>query len=207
MLSRSFTFSLFLRLLPVLVLAAALPWAIAYWLDRGWQVAAVSAVVVLLTMWWSLQRATAPMRSLFRALAGTTSSYRDGEYNFGVYWRGNDELAQLVQAHAELGEVLRAQRRELMLDTMLQNTPVAMLLVVPGGDGLRRIGFSNNAARKLLHGGRKLEGSIWTTSWNACPTNCATRWHVVATVCSRYAKTATMKTTSRSITCRAAPSI
>ncbi len=163
MLSRSFTFSLFLRLLPVLVLAAALPWAIAYWLDRGWQVAAVSAVVVLLTMWWSLQRATAPMRSLFRALAGTTSSYRDGEYNFGVYWRGNDELAQLVQAHAELGEVLRAQRRdlvqrELMLDTMLQNTPVAMLLVVPGGDGLRRIGFSNNAARKLLHGGRKLEG-------------------------------------------------
>ena len=30
MLSRSFTFSLFLRLLPVLVLAAALPWAIAY---------------------------------------------------------------------------------------------------------------------------------------------------------------------------------
>lgn len=103
------------------------------------------------------------MRSLFRALAGTTSSYRDDEYNFGVYWRGNDELAQLVQAHAELGDVLRAQRshlvqRELMLDTMLQNTPVAMLLVVAGGDGLRRIGFSNNAARKLLYEGRKLEG-------------------------------------------------
>lgn len=57
----------------------------------------------------------------------------------------------------------RAQRshlvqRELMLDTMLQNTPVAMLLVVAGGDGLRRIGFSNNAARKLLYEGRKLEG-------------------------------------------------
>lgn len=160
---RSFTFSLFLRLLPVLALAAALPWFMAYWMDRGWQVAAVSVVVLLSAMWFSLSRATAPMRSLFRALAGTTSSYRDGEYNFGVYWRGNDELAQLVQAHAELGEVLRAQRRnlvqrELMLDTMLQNTPVAMLLVVAGGDGVRRIGFSNNAARKLLHDGRKLEG-------------------------------------------------
>lgn len=146
--NRSFTFSLFLRLLPVLALAAALPWFMAYWLDRGWQVAAISAVVLLAAMWFSLSRATAPMRSLFRALAGTTSSYRDGEYNFGVYWRGNDELAQLVQAHAELGDVLRAQRsnlvqRELMLDTMLQNTPVAMLLVVAGGDGVRRIGFSN----------------------------------------------------------------
>ncbi|RWU14213.1 ATP-binding protein [Xanthomonas phaseoli pv. manihotis str. CIO151] len=161
--NRSFTFSLFLRLLPVLALAAAFPWFMAYWLDRGWQVAAISVLVLLAAMWFSLTRATAPMRSLFRALAGTTSSYRDGEYNFGVYWRGNDELAQLVQAHAELGDVLRAQRshlvqRELMLDTMLQNTPVAMLLVVAGGDGLRRIGFSNNAARKLLYDGRKLEG-------------------------------------------------
>lgn len=92
----------------MLVLAAALPWFTAYWLDRGWEVAVISAIVLLATMWWSLQRATAPMRSLFRALAGTTSSYRDGEYNFGVYWRGSDELAQLVQAHAELGEVPRS---------------------------------------------------------------------------------------------------
>ncbi len=160
---RSFTFQLFLRLLPVLVTAAAMPWLLAYWLDRGWEVVIVSAVVLLALMWWGLHRATAPMRSLFRALAGTTSSYRDGEYNFGVHWRGNDELGQLVQAHAELGEVLREQRlslvqRELMLDTMVQNTPVAMLLTAGGGDGLRRVIFSNVAARKLLHSGWKLEG-------------------------------------------------
>jgi len=163
MMSRSFTFHLFLRLLPVLALAAAMPWLLAYWQDRGWQVALVSGVVLLGLMWWVLRRATAPMRSLFRALAGTTSSYRDGEYNFGVHWRGNDELAQLVQAHAELGVVLREQRqslvqRELMLDAMVQNTPVAMLLVAAGGDGIRRITFSNVAARKLLHGGWRLEG-------------------------------------------------
>lgn len=179
----------------------------AYWLDRGWQVAAISVLVLLAAMWFSLTRATAPMRSLFRALAGTTSSYRDGEYNFGVYWRGNDELAQLVQAHAELGDVLRAQRshlvqRELMLDTMLQNTPVAMLLVVAGGDGLRRIGFSNNAARKLLYEGASWKASIWTMCSAACRPNCATHWHAAGTACSRYAKMATTKKTSRSITCR-----
>jgi len=163
MMSRSFTFHLFLRLLPVLALAAAMPWLLAYWLDRGWEVALISGVVLLGLMWIVLRRATAPMRSLFRALAGTTSSYRDGEYNFGVHWRGDDELAQLVQAHAELGVVLREQRqslvqRELMLDAMVQNTPVAMLLVAAGGDGIRRITFSNVAARKLLQGGWRLEG-------------------------------------------------
>jgi len=94
----------------------------------------VSAVALLVLMWWTLRRATAPVRSLLRALSGTTSSYRDGEYNFSVYWPGNDELGDLVQAHRELGDVLREQRqglvqRELLLDTMVQNTPVAMLLL------------------------------------------------------------------------------
>ncbi|MCW4454484.1 HAMP domain-containing histidine kinase [Flavobacterium sp. MXW15] len=159
----SFTFRLFLRLLPVLALAAAVPWLLAYWMDRGWVVVTVSALCLLALMWWTLRRATAPVRSLLRALAGTTSSYRDGEYNFGVYWPGDDELAALVKAHAELGDVLRAQRqalaqRELLFDTMLQNTPVAMLLVAEGGDGMERVVFSNVAARKLLHGGWKLEG-------------------------------------------------
>jgi nitrogen fixation/metabolism regulation signal transduction histidine kinase len=162
-LRRSFTVGLFLRLLPVLALAAAMPWLLAYWMDRGWEVVTFSALSLLVLMWWTLRRATAPMRSLFRALAGTVSSYRDGEYNFGVHWRGDDELGEMVAAHRQLGEILREQRqglaqRELMLDTMVQNTPVAMLLTSNGGDGLRRVVFSNLAARKLLHGGWKLEG-------------------------------------------------
>lgn len=159
----SFTFRLFLRLLPVLGLAAAGPWLLAYWMDRGWLVTLVSTVALLVLMWWTLRRATAPVRSLLRALSGTTSSYRDGEYNFSVYWPGNDELGDLVQAHRELGDVLREQRqglvqRELLLDTMVQNTPVSMLLLANGGDGVQRVMFSNLAARKLLHNGWKLEG-------------------------------------------------
>ncbi len=172
--SRSFTFKLFLRLLPVLALAAAMPWLLAYWMDRGWVLAAVSAPLLLALMWWTLRRATAPIRSLLRALAGITSSYRDGEYNFGVHWRGDDELAQLVRAHAELGDVLREQRqslvqRELLLDTMVQNTPVAMLLLADGGDGVQRVAFSNLAARKLLHGGWKLEGKRMPELLEAMP--------------------------------------
>ncbi len=103
-----------------------------------------------------------PVLSLFRALEGTVTSYQDGDFSFGLHWAYNDEVAQLVDAHNALGNVLREQRlalvqRELLLDTMVQNTPVAMLLV---GDAASAgaIVYANLAARQLLNQGRKLEG-------------------------------------------------
>lgn len=103
-----------------------------------------------------------PMLSMFRALEGTVASYKDGDFSFGLHWAHNDEMADLVAAHNALGAVLREQRlalvqRELLLDTMVQNTPVAMLLV---GDASSAgaIMYANLAARQLLNQGRKLEG-------------------------------------------------
>ncbi len=171
---RPLTLRLFLRLLPVLALAAALPWTIAYWIDRGWVLVTLSVLVLLALMWWSLHRALAPLRALFRALAGSVNTYRDGEFNFGVHWHSRDELGELVRAHAALGDALRQQRqnlvqRELLLDTMVQNTPVAMLLWADGGDGLGRVVYANLAARKLLHDGRKLEGQHMDAVLEALP--------------------------------------
>jgi nitrogen fixation/metabolism regulation signal transduction histidine kinase len=69
-----------------------------------------------------------------------------------------------VDAHNALGNVLREQRldlvqRELLLDTMLQNTPVAMLLISERGP----IVFANIAARQMLNQGRKIEGHSLNT--------------------------------------------
>jgi len=104
-----------------------------------------------------------PILSLFRALEGTVTSYRDGDFSFSLHWPQNDELSDLVAAHNALGDVLREQRlglvqRELLLDTMVQNTPVAMLLVADTAAGSRSIVYANLAARQLLAAGRKLEG-------------------------------------------------
>ncbi len=97
--------------------------------------------------------------SLYRALTGTVTSYRDGDFSFSLHWPQNDELSDLVAAHNELGHVLREQRlglvqRELLLDTMVQHTPVAMLLVTDNDT----IVFANLAARQLVNEGRKMEG-------------------------------------------------
>lgn len=100
-----------------------------------------------------------PVLELFRAMSGTVLSYQDRDFSFGLNWRRNDELADLVDAHNDLGQILREQRldlvqRELLLDSMLQNTPVAMLLVGSRG----HVVFGNITARQLLNHGRKLEG-------------------------------------------------
>jgi hypothetical protein len=168
MMRRSLAGRLLAWLLPLLLLAIALPLLLFQWLPDVRLAMLLSAIVVLPAAMWTIGRALAPTRSLFRALAGSVNSYRDGEYNFGIHWRGQDELGELVQAHGELGDVLREQRqglvqRELLLDAMVQNTPVAMLLISTGGDGVRRVVFANVAARKLLHGGWKLEGQDFET--------------------------------------------
>ena len=108
-----------------------------------------------------------PILSLFRALEGTVASYKDGDFSFSLHWPQNDELADLVAAHNALGNVLREQRlalvqRELLLDTMVQNTPVAMLLVADAAGSAdanaAAIVYANLSARQMLGEGRKLEG-------------------------------------------------
>ncbi|WP_246120949.1 sensor histidine kinase [Luteimonas granuli] len=129
------------------------------WIRPRWLALPVAVLLPLPLLLYHVRRLLRPARSLFRALAGSVASYRDGDYSFGVSWDGRGELAELVDAHRALGDTLRDQRqrlvqRELLLDTMVQNTPVAMLLVDPSG----HVVLGNLAARKLLGDGHRLEG-------------------------------------------------
>ena len=147
-----------LALLHIAGVAALALW-IAPWLERPWMAWAIAIALDVPLLAYHVRRAFAPMNSLFRTLAGTVASYRDGDYGFSLSPIGHGELGELVDAHNRLGDTLREQRqtlvqRELLLDTMVQNTPVAMLLVDPS----RRVVHANLAARKLLGEGRKLEG-------------------------------------------------
>jgi two-component system, NtrC family, nitrogen regulation sensor histidine kinase NtrY len=140
------------------VLAAASTALLTQWLP-AWAAGAIAAVIVGTLVATLIWRTVTPMRALFRALAGTVASYRDGDFSFGITWDKYSDLVELVNAHNALGDALREQRlalvqRELLLDTMVQNTPVAMVLV----DESQRIVLGNIAARKLLGEGRRLEG-------------------------------------------------
>ncbi len=141
-----------------MVVASMLAILLLQWL-QPWAAVLLTAGLLAPLLFFHVRRLFAPIRSLFRALAGSVASYRDGDYSFGVAWHGQGELRELVDSHRELGDTLRKQRlalvqRELLLDTIVQNTPVAMVLVDPS----RRIVLGNLAARKTFGDGHKLEG-------------------------------------------------
>ncbi len=138
------------------------------WLQPWLAVVLASGVFGSLAM-FAIWRVLTPTRALFRALAGTVTSYRDGDFSFGIRWDGARDLRELVAAHNALGDALREQRqglvqRELLLDTLVQNTPVAMVLIDPSA----RVVLGNLAARHLLGEGRRLEGRAMPEVLAAC---------------------------------------
>jgi nitrogen fixation/metabolism regulation signal transduction histidine kinase len=143
----------------LVALAVGLTLALVGTPPRATWAGAVVLAVLLPVTFYVVQRLLAPVLAMFRALAGTVASYRDGDFSFSLAWTRKDELGELVEAHNALGDTLRGQRqslvqRELLLDTMVQNTPVAMLLF----DHRGRISYANLAARKLLNEGRRMDG-------------------------------------------------
>src|SRR5689334_20926801 len=153
---RSWSLAGKLSLLGALPLAVAVGAGVALeaWLGAPLLAGAIALLVAIpLWVWWA-HRALRPSMALFRAMAGTATSYKDGDFSFSLAWDGRDELGDLVKAHNVLGTTLREQRlslvqRELLLDTMVQHTPVAMILVEAGG----HVVYGNLAARHLMHGG------------------------------------------------------
>ncbi len=152
-----------------LLAGAALAVVLALWLAPVWAALLATTLLAPLLLYHARQLFM-PMNALFRALAGSVASYRDGDFAFGITWDGRDELGELVASHNALGDVLREQRldlvqRELLLDTMVQNTPVAMVLVDPA----HRVVLANLAARKVLGDGHKLEGQSFDALLEATP--------------------------------------
>jgi two-component system, NtrC family, nitrogen regulation sensor histidine kinase NtrY len=177
MLSLRARLTLLLWLMPLaawLVHAALTAWplpALLGLINRGWAMhwsapAPWSNTALLITLLLLLPVASAlaawhgaPLRKLTRALQGLVLSYRDGDFSLSIAKQEMAELSELVRLHSELGQALREQRqhlaqRELLLDTVVQNSPVALLLT----DAHERVAIANLAARQLLGNGRSLAG-------------------------------------------------
>jgi two-component system, NtrC family, nitrogen regulation sensor histidine kinase NtrY len=150
------------RAAAALALAAALSAAVtalaAHWLPPlAAAFAGLLAAAPLLL--WLARRITRPWVRVLRAVRDGIVSLRDRDFSISVGTTPDVELTALVNAYNSLGELLRRERldlyqRELLLDTVIQSTPLAMVLTDDGG----RVVYSNVVARQLLRGGRKLEG-------------------------------------------------
>ena len=139
-----------------------------------WQVevmwGAVALAAALLGVLWAAGLGMAPLRRVLRSIESAALSYRDGDFSVSIVTGRDDELGELLRQHNALGHALRDQRhalvqRELLLDTVVQNTPVALVLT----DEHQRVAYANLAARHLLGQGQSLEGGNFAATLAAAP--------------------------------------
>ena len=80
--------------LAYMALAAGIAILLSTVIDNRWWAALLAVALLAPLLLYHVRRAFAPMNSLFRALAGSVASYRDGDYGFGLSWQGRGELDQ-----------------------------------------------------------------------------------------------------------------
>ena len=129
-------------------------------LEWPYRVAAMlCATIAYAALAWGVRRSLRQQESMLDALADGISSLHDADYSVSIAEPRDAKLRKLVTAYNALGGKLRSQRqdlyqRELLLDTVIQASPLALILTNATGTIL----YANLAARQLLSGGRKLEG-------------------------------------------------
>jgi two-component system, NtrC family, nitrogen regulation sensor histidine kinase NtrY len=131
--------------------------------DLPWPARLLGMAAALLaygSITWAVRRPLHRQELLLDALADGLTSLHDSDYSVSIGEPPQDaRLRRLVAAYNGLGARLRTQRqdlyqRELLLDTVIQASPLALLLTNANGTIL----YANLAARQLLGAGRKLEG-------------------------------------------------
>ena len=128
-------------------------------IEITWLALVLVALILAPVVAWSGARLTARWGRIARALNDGIMSLKDRDFSVSVRAATRDELGDLVETYNGLGERLRVERqslyqRELMLDTVIQTTPLALVLTNEADVVL----YSNFAARQLFGAGRKLEG-------------------------------------------------
>ncbi|HSP33771.1 MAG TPA: HAMP domain-containing protein, partial [Thermoanaerobaculia bacterium] len=119
--------------------------------------AAVALLVALPVALLAAHSFAARITRRLTALVDGVRGFRDEDFSLRLAVRGSDEITELIRAYNDIGDVLRAQRtdtvqKELLLDTILQGTPTAIILVNPAG----RIVYANRSGRELI--GHRVDG-------------------------------------------------
>jgi nitrogen fixation/metabolism regulation signal transduction histidine kinase len=111
----------------------------------------LAVLTAFLAILIAVKRFFAPVTTTLQALRSGVASFKDRDYSVTIATSRDDELGELVGVYNELAGALRKERfglfqRELLLDTVIQSSAVAVLIVNPGG----AIVYSNQEAVKLF---------------------------------------------------------
>jgi nitrogen fixation/metabolism regulation signal transduction histidine kinase len=141
-----------------------------HFVTSPWLAALIAALVLTPFVAWAGSVLAIRWTRTVQALTDGIISIKDRDFSVSVTRATNDEMSELVAVYNDLGERLRVERqslyqRELMLDTVIQSTPLALVLTNEADAVL----YSNSAARQLFGEGRKLEGERFKRYLDVAP--------------------------------------
>jgi nitrogen fixation/metabolism regulation signal transduction histidine kinase len=144
--------------------------ALHRFIESPWLAGSLAALLLTPLLAWAGTRLTAPWSRTARALGDGVLSLKDRDFSMSVTRASSDELGELVDHYNGLGDRLRVERqslyqRELMLDTVIQSTPLALVLTNDADAVL----YSNTTARRLFCAGRRLEGGRFANYLERAP--------------------------------------
>lgn len=139
--------------------AAAVYFAMRLHHQSAWLIA---AAMIVGTIAWCAHMIVSRVIELHAVLGNALAAFRDGDFSLRLATRGDRELAELKRLYNELADAMRSDRqdiyqKEILLDTILQRTPIAVVLLNPA----ERIIYSNTAARELFADGARLDGKAF----------------------------------------------
>ncbi len=138
--------------------------------DSPWLAGVMALLVTLPPAIWLTNQLFNRWSYSIRAVTDGISSLRDRDFSVSVTPTGPDEIGDLTAEYNSLGDSLRRERldlyqRELLLDTVVQTTPLALVLT----NATDSIVFGNIAARQLFRAGRKIEGLKFASLLESAP--------------------------------------
>ncbi|AWF80018.1 histidine kinase [Microbulbifer sp. A4B17] len=152
-----------------LIVTAALPLVVGItisWLGTragfspslSWSAGLIVSIPLLIGL---MRQTLAPLTNTLKSLQNGLLNFRDGDFSISLVHPKDNDLRQITLLYNEIGEHLRKERahiyqRELLLDTVIQTSPQALLLV----DQSDRIIYSNSSAKQLLNNGKPLQGLL-----------------------------------------------
>jgi nitrogen fixation/metabolism regulation signal transduction histidine kinase len=146
--------------------------AAGWWLAwlPPWLVALLAFALTLPLVMWAAGRLLDPVMSTLRSLGDGIRSFEDRDFSVRIASGRSDELGELIQLYNRVGELLQEERgqirqRELLLQTALDQSPIAIVLVNP----LDRVIYANHEARRLFLGGERLGGRHFREILDGCP--------------------------------------
>lgn len=127
-------------------------------------------ILTIAMIWLVFQLHSRSIKQVVETLELGVKCFEDNDFSITIQNKRDDELGRIIDAYNHVAQAIRAERmslyqREVLLDTIIQETPVALILT----DSSNVVVYSNDATKALFKLKEKPDELVFSTLTDALP--------------------------------------